>query len=160
MNAAWPALAIACALSATGLHAEPLLLETGKPLLLACTTHAVVVAPEAASTNGTFRITLEAKEQSGAVGSGTWSVADVSAAHAGSLATRFKEICAAGCPLILPDGKPAELWAPVRAAVGTVPAGQALMLATVKRDTSMLAASTFIDKDIAALEQGECQVAP
>ena len=68
MNTAWPALAIACALSATRLHAEPLLLETGKPLLLACTTHAVVVAPEAASTNGTFRITLEAKEQSGAVG--------------------------------------------------------------------------------------------
>lgn len=160
MNGRGPALAIACALGAGAVHAESLVLEMGKTVLLACTTHAVVVAPEAASTNGTFRITLSAKDQTGADRTGTWSVADVTVAHTGSLAARFKDLCAAGCPLNAPTGKPLELWAPVRAGLGSQPAGSALTLAALKPDTMKFSASTFIDKEVAALEQGECTVAP
>ena len=160
MNGGRQALAILCAVSATGLHADPLTLETGKPIILACTTHAVVVAPEAASTNGTFRITLTTRDQTGADHTGTWSVADVTAAHTGSLAARFKEVCAPGCPLNASDGKPIELWAPSRAALGSLPAGTTLTVAALKPDTLKLSASTFIDKDVAALEQGECKRAP
>jgi hypothetical protein len=152
VNVRW--LALAAYLMAQAAAAEPLQLEAGRPVLLACTTHAVVVAPEAASTNGTFRIKLEAKDQAS-----SWSVADVSAAHTGSLAARYKDACPSGCPLLVTQGKPLELWAPLRVAPASMPAGQPLTLTTLKPETLKLSASTFIDNAIAALEQGECKVA-
>ena len=136
-------------------RAEPIVLTVGKPVDLACETQSVVVAPEAATTKGTVRVRLEAKDGA----SGIWSVLDLAAAHTASFAARHKDGCGAGCALAITAGKPLELWAPKRAAPGSLPGGAALTLATIDLTTLKLRASTFLDQDIAALEQGECKVA-
>ena len=137
-------------------NADQLALAIGKPVDLSCETQSVVVAPEAATTKGSVRVRLEAKDGA----SGSWSVLDLAAAHTASFAARHKDVCGAGCAISITPGKPLELWAPQRAAPGTLPGGTALTLATIDLSTLKLRASTFLDKDIAALEQGECKVVP
>ena len=139
--------------------AEPLTFEPGKPIILACETQSTVVAPEAASTKGALRVRLEVRDAASADRTGTWSVVDLAVSHSASFAARLKDACASGCPLYLAKGGVSpELWAPKRAALGTLAPGEPLTVAAIDPATLKLRASTFIDKEIAALEQGECKV--
>lgn len=152
------AAAFSAALSAANPAAsDPLVLATGKPIELDCDSQAVVVAPEAATTKGTLRVRLEAKEP---LDTSSWTVADIAIAHTGSFAARHKGGCAGGCTLTVAKDGPFELWAPKRVSPGAMAPGEALSVATIDPATLKLRASTFIDKDIAALEQGECKVVP
>ena len=162
----WLALAVIVlgGVPLTWAAADPLTLESGKPVILVCETHSTVVAPEAASTKGALRVRLEVKDETAPDPAkpdrtGTWSVVDLAASHTASFAARLKDACAPGCPLYLAKGGVApELWAPKRAALGTLAPGEPLTVAAIDAMTLKLRASTFIDKDIAALEQGECRV--
>jgi hypothetical protein len=158
-------LALAAVLAATGLltaaaTAAPLAFELGKPLTLACQTHSTVVAPTAASTIGKLRLRLEAKDTNGSDRTGSWSVIDHDTAHTASLAARLKDGCATSCILHLGNAAAPELWAPKRAALGAVGVGEPLTVAVIDPLTLKLRASTFIDKEIAALEQGDCTLEP
>lgn len=156
----WAAV-IAGALALCGpVHATPLTIEANKPLELTCDTQSVVVAPEAATTKGRIRLRLEAKpaeQGSGLIG--TWSVLDQAAEHTASFASHHKAACAVACELELTKATAFQLWAPKRAAPGTLATGSELTVAVIDTQTLKLRASTFIDKDIAALEQGDCRVA-
>ena len=167
----WLALAVIVlgGVPLTWAAADPLTLESGKPVILVCETQSTVVAPEAASTKGALRVRLEVKDETvpdvtkpdpaKPDRTGTWSVVDLAASHTASFAARLKDACAPGCPLYLAKGGVApELWAPKRAALGTLAPGEPLTVAAIDAMTLKLRASTFIDKDIAALEQGECRV--
>jgi hypothetical protein len=136
--------------------ADPLVLAAGKPVDMSCDTQSVVVAPDAATSKGTFRIRLEAKDSA----SGLWSLIDMAQAHTSSFVARQKDTCAQGCLLAITAEKPFELWAPKRAAPGSLLATEPLTVATLDPVTLKLRASTFLDKDVAALEQGECKVVP
>jgi hypothetical protein len=154
----------AFALSATAApcSADPLKLEPGKPAEIACDTKSVVVATDAANaTSGNIRLKLEVVQGGDAAKpAGTWSVIAVDAAHKGSFAAREKEACAKGCPLAVgPDGA-VQIWAPGPKALASLADGEALLLAVIKPATLALRASTFRGKDIEALEEGTCRVAP
>lgn len=133
-------------------------LEAGKPVVLLCETQSVVVAPEAATTKGTIQVRLTAV--AGATTSGTWAAGEVATQHTASFAGRHKTVCADGCEFALVKGTSFELWAPKKAALGSLGAGEALTVAVIDGETLKLKASTFIDKEIAALEQGTCTVVP
>lgn len=133
-------------------------LDADKPVVLSCETQAVVVAPEAATTKGTIQVRLTAV--AGASVGGTWAATEVATQHTGSFAGRHKAVCANGCEFALVKGTSFELWAPKKAAPAAMGVGEALTVAVIDGETLKLRASTFIDKEIAALEQGTCVVVP
>ena len=138
--------------------AAGLSLDANKPVVLSCETQSVVVAPEAATTKGTIQVRLSAV--AGARVGGTWASGEVAAQHSASFARRHKAVCDGGCEFAVVKGTSFELWAPKKAAPGTLGAGEALTVAVIDGETLKLKASTFIDKEIAALEQGTCSVVP
>jgi hypothetical protein len=144
-------------LTSSAAGAEPMSLQAGKPAVISCETSAVVVAPEAASTRGLVRMRLEAHAGDA---TGQWTITDIAATHTASFAARHKEVCASGCALIIAPGVPVQLWAPGRVAPASIAAGAPLTIATLDPATFKLKASTIIDNAIAALEQGECKIAP
>ena len=156
----WRALAlVAGVVGWTGpVAAATLSLDAGKPIVLSCETQSVVVAPEAATTKGSIQVRLTAV--AGASMGGTWATAEVAPQHTASFAGRHKAVCATGCEFALVKGTSFELWAPKKAAPGSLGAGEALTVAVIDGETLKLRASTFIDKEIAALEQGTCAVVP
>jgi hypothetical protein len=133
-------------------------LDAGKPVVLSCETQSVVVAPEAATTKGTIQVRLSAV--AGASVGGTWAAGDVASQHTASFAGRHKTVCANGCEFAVVKGTSFELWAPKKAAPGSLGAGEPLTVVVIDGETLKLKASTFIDKEIAALEQGTCSVVP
>jgi putative ubiquitin-RnfH superfamily antitoxin RatB of RatAB toxin-antitoxin module len=154
-----PALRLALAMTLLplpALAAEPLTLVSGKPMELACTTRAVVLAPAEATTSGTIRLKLEAA----AAGeeAGRWSVLEVDGSHKGSFAGREQVRCANGCPI--KSGKRLELWAPRIADPKDLRADDALLVAAIDPATLKLNATTVIDNAVVALEQGDCRPQP
>lgn len=155
----WPAFVLAACVTGWAVPAMAgLSLDAGKPVVLSCETQAVVVAPEAATTKGTIQVRLTAV--AGASVGGTWATGDVAPQHTGSFAGRHKASCSIGCEFALVKGTSFELWAPKKAAPAAMGAGEALTVAVIDGETLKLRASTFIDKEIAALEQGMCTVQP
>ncbi|MEQ1697573.1 MAG: hypothetical protein ABL901_17200 [Hyphomicrobiaceae bacterium] len=144
--------------SAGPVLAAGLSLDTGKAVVLSCETQSVVVAPEAATTKGTIQVRLTAV--AGATSGGTWATAEVATQHSASFAGRHRALCVDGCEFALVKGTSFELWAPKKAAPGSLGAGVALTVAVIDGATMKLRASTFIDKEIAALEHGTCSVVP
>lgn len=138
--------------------AAGLALDAGKPVVLSCETQSVVVAPEAATTKGTIRVQLTPVTAPSP--GGTWATAEAAAQHTASFAGRHKAACAGGCEFAVVKGTSFELWAPKKAAPGSLGAGEALTVAVIDGETMKLRASTFIDKEIAALEHGTCSVVP
>ncbi len=155
----WRALALVASVAGC---AEPgvagLSLDAGKPVLLSCETQSVVVAPEAATTKGTIQVRLTAA--TGTSVGGTWASGDVASQHTASFARRHKAVCETGCEFAVVKGTSFELWAPKKAAPAAMGPGEALTVAVIDGETLKLKASTFIDKEIAALEQGTCTVVP
>jgi len=164
--AATVTLAIATCMTPLGsavLSASPL------PTTLICETQATEVAPDARVSSGRIVLTLTAAAATLADGNpttatapdgatGRWTPSDIASGHDASLAARHRETCKAGCPVHGGvDGKPLELWAPRRAALDTAPAGERLTIAVVEVASGKFRASTFIDRQIAALEQGTCK---
>jgi hypothetical protein len=155
------AIAIATCMTPLGsaaLSANPL------PTTLICETQATEVAPDARVSSGRFVVTLAAADGNTSTATppdgatGRWTPSDIAGGHDASLAARHRENCKAGCPVHGGiDGKPLELWAPRRAALDTAPAGERLTVAVVELASGKFRASTFIDRQIAALEQGTCK---
>ena len=144
-------------MASTPAGADPLKLEPGKPLTIACETQSVVVAPEAATSKGTLRLRLDPKEPGTA---SVWTILDHDAAHSSSFAARHREGCAIGCPLENVTAPKVELWAPKKSLPAAQTATEPLTIATLDIATLQLRASTFLANDIAALEQGTCAVVP
>ena len=118
-----------------------------------CETHAVVVAPEAASSKGTFK--LRTTPESGEAG--VWVSSDLQEAHKGSFLARHPG-CATGCGYsVTANATRFELWAPKKIAPSAMPKGEPMTVATLDLTTGRLRASSFIDNAIAALEQGTCK---
>ena len=143
---------------AVPIAAAGLSLDAGKSIVLSCETQSVVVAPEAATTKGTIQVRLTAA--AGISVGGTWATAEVASQHTASFAGRHKAVCANGCEFAVVKGTSFELWAPKKAAPAAMGAGEALTVAVIDGETLKLRASTFIDKEIAALEQGTCSLVP
>jgi hypothetical protein len=143
---------------------EPLKLAINQPIEISCETKSVAVAPEAKTSAGTMRLKLEPKEASSTSITGTWSILESSAQHAASFAQLQAAPCKDGCPLhglILAastDKSSVELWAPQRATLDGVPATTLLTVAALDLKTMSVRISSFLDKQIAVLEQGDCKV--
>jgi hypothetical protein len=151
--------------STPGRALDALAMVAGTPLELSCDTKSVVVAPEAKTTTGTVRLRLELKASSTGDGSltGAWAIIETTPAHTASFAAQQAIACKDGCPLTAtapagPD-KPMriELWAPRRAAIDGISPNVPLTVAALDTGARTLRVSTFLDKQIAALEQGECK---
>ena len=154
-------VAVVASTSTSQLSANPLALDPAQPLELVCETQATQVAPDARVTAGKLRLKLDTSvpAKDGAVG--TWSPIDRDSTHLGSLAERHREACKDGCPLFTAkDGTLLELWTPRRTTIDKMSAGEALTVAVVDGATGKLKASTFLDQQIASLEQGDCARAP
>lgn len=140
-----------------GLAAEPTEPRAGvpPPVVWVCETHAVVVAPEAASSKGKFKLRTTAETPE----AGSWAVFDRDAIHSGSFAARHGDCESGGCAYTLAaNATRYELWAPRKVAPALLPKGDPLTVATLDLTTGRLRASSFIDNAIAALEQGTCKV--
>ncbi len=141
--------------------AEPLKLDPAKPLELVCQTQATQVAPEARVTAGKFRVKLDASGTLKDGAAGIWQPVERDTTHLGSIAERHREACKDGCPMFTTtDGTAFELWVPRRTAIDQVAPGELLTVAVVNAATGKLKASTFLDQQIASLEQGDCELAP
>lgn len=137
--------------------ADPLKLEPGKPVEIACETRSVVVAGEAKVSKGALRLKLEVAAGAGGNEAGTWSVVSVDPGHAASFARVHKEPCAKGCPIQPGPKSQPMLWAPRIALPDAMEADAALTVVAIDPEKLTLKASTFRAKDLAALEQGECR---
>jgi hypothetical protein len=143
---------------------EPLKLAINQPVEISCETKSVAVAPEAKTSAGKVRLKLEPKEASATSITGTWSIQESSPQHAASFAQLQASACKDGCPLhaLLPgastDKSNVELWAPQRATLDGVPATTLLTVAALDLKAMTVRISSFLDKQIAVLEQGECRV--
>lgn len=126
------------------------------PVFWTCETHAVVVAPEAASSKGMFKLRTTATSGDG----GTWTLLERAPSHTGSFTARHgdceKGECAYSAAV---NATRLELWAPRKVAPASLPKGEPLTVATLDLTTGKLRASSFIDNAIAALEQGTCKAA-
>ena len=123
------------------------------PVAWVCETHSVVVAPEAASSKGTFK--LRTTPESGTAG--TWAALELAESHKGSFVARYP-VCATACAYTATvNATRLELWAPKKVAPASLPAGEPMSVATLDLTTGSLRVSTFIDNAIAALEQGTCK---
>jgi hypothetical protein len=138
---------------------EPLALEVGKSFEIVCTTKAVNVAEEAKVSEGALRLKLESKSATGS-DSGSWSVVSVDATHPASFAFIQRESCATGCPLDLATERGPTLWGPVKTMPDKLEGGKSLSLAAIDAKTWQIRISTYRDRQIASLEQGECKKAP
>lgn len=136
-------------------------LQVAKPVQIDCQTKSVVVADNAAdATNGTLKLTLLLKDETGTPATGAWRIADVGPLHRGSLGTHEAKTCAQACPLRVAGDGNLELWSPAPKGVDQLAAGERLLLAVIKADTLALRATTFSGKDIEALEEGLCRIVP
>lgn len=143
---------------------ELLRLSVNQTIEISCETKSVAVAPEAKTSAGTLRIKLEPKEASSSSIMGTWFILEASPQHAASFAQLQATPCKDGCPLhaLIPtastDKTSVELWAPQRATLDGVPAATLLTVAALDLKAMTLRVSSFLDKQIAVLEQGDCRV--
>jgi hypothetical protein len=162
------ALAVALASWFAPASADPALnLTIATPLDITCETKAVAVAPEAKTTAGTLRVRLN-RTDDGTTGTmvGTWTVIETATRHSASFAALQSMACKDGCPLgTTPqaDARPpvkVELWAPRRATLDGISPNVALTVAALDLTAMTLRVSTFLDKQIAALEQGDCRISP
>lgn len=156
------AAAFALVLLATrpAIGAEALTFQPGGRIDITCQTQSVALAPTAASTSGTLRLRLDFAATAGDR-IGTWTILEAASTHTASLAARHRGMCAGGCELALaavttpwPDF---QLWAPKRAAPGSVGADEPLTVAILDARTLAFSASTFLAKEIAGLEKGSCK---
>lgn len=146
--------------SASVVLAEPLQLTAGTPVMVVCETRAVVVATGApAATSGTFKVRLESLEGT-PVAKGTWTVVEIEQGHKGSFGATQKEPCATGCPLDVAAKGAIQLWAPAQKSLDKLGDGETLLIAVIKPEGAELRASFFRGKEIEALEEGTCKVAP
>jgi hypothetical protein len=143
---------------------ERLKLSVSEPIEITCETKSVAVAPEAKTSAGSLRLKLLPKDASATSVTGTWSILDASSQHAASFALLQATPCKEGCPLhaLTPpsstDKTSVELWAPQRATLDGVPATTLLTVAALDLKALTLRVSSFLDKQIAVLEQGDCKV--
>jgi hypothetical protein len=149
------ALVLGIAASTHGAYADPAL-DIGKTegAIWSCQTQSVTVAPTAATTNGTFRLRIVGQ----ALAATRWTILDVDPQHTASFAAP-QSACRTDCEATREPQTPTvvTLWSPKRSAPASLPAGEALTVATVDTATGKLRASTIIDNAIAALEQGTCE---
>lgn len=147
---------------------EPVKLEAGGILDITCETQATQVAPEARVSSGSLKLRL-LRHAAPVVGlspsdqpaAGTWTASLSGTPHAASIAQRHAESCKSGCPLhIGGDGKAFELWVPRRVSLDQAAPGEMLTIAVIDATSLKLKASTFLDRQIASLEQGDCKAAP
>lgn len=152
------------AVASPALSADPLTLESGQPIEIRCETQATQVAPEAKISAGALKIRVERKPSAPdavPAAAGTWTPLDRDPGHDGSLAERHREACKSGCPLYVGlDNKGLELWFPRRSTLDRMAPGELLTIAVIDATTLKLKASTFLDQQIASLEQGDCQRLP
>jgi hypothetical protein len=156
------ALAVVVLAWASPSRADGIVLAVGTSIELTCETKAVAVVPEAKTTAGTLKLKIEAKDATDKGLSGTWLILDVAPQHSASFAVVQARSCREGCPLLMsPEATTrAELWAPRRAALDGISPNLPLTVAALDLTTKTLRVSTFLDKQIASLEQGECQLSP
>lgn len=134
-----------------------LALAPGKAVELACAGKAFVVATNAPqATTGSLRLSLVAEDAS----RGRWRIVSVDAGHTGSLGHREAKSCAEGCPLVVAGTDQIQLWSPAPKALDQLADAEMLLIAVVKTATLDLRATTFNGKQIEALEEGRCEVAP
>jgi hypothetical protein len=145
---------------------ERLKLVINQPVEITCETKSVAVAPEAKTSAGMVRVKLEPKEASSTSITGTWAIQESSPQHGASFAQLQAAPCKDGCPLhaLIPaastDKSSVELWAPQRATLDGVPATTLLTVAAIDLKAMTVRISSFLDKQIAVLEQGDCKLTP
>lgn len=147
---------------------EPVKLEAGGILEITCETQATQVAPEARVSSGSLKVRLlrpsaqgGGQSQADQQAAGTWTASLPGAPHAASIAQRHGDSCKSGCPLhIGSDGKVFELWVPRRVSLEQAAPGEMLTIAVIDAMSLKLKASTFLDRQIASLEQGDCRAGP
>lgn len=155
------AAGVACAMTTGSAGADPTSIAPGAPLEIRCETQATQVAPEAKVSAGAFRVRLDAVAGAPDGAAGTWTPVVRDAAHSGTLAERHREACRAGCPLYIgAESKAFELWVPRRTTLDKTAPGETLTIAVIDSTTLKLKASTFLDQQIASLEQGDCYRTP
>ncbi len=143
---------------------ELLALTVNQPVEITCETKSVAVAPEAKTSAGTLRLKLEPKDASSTSLAGSWIILESATPHTASFAQLQATACKDGCPLyaLIPasntDKSSVELWAPQRATLDGVPATTLLTVAALNLKAMTLRVSSFLDKQIAVLEQGDCRV--
>jgi hypothetical protein len=136
-------------------------LIVSKPVALDCQTKSVVVAENAANaTNGPLKLTLVLKDETTKPATGSWRIASVGPVHTGSLGVHEAKTCADSCPLRIAGDGNIELWSPAPKGFDQLAAGEKLLLAVIKAETLALRATTFSGKEIEALEEGTCRIAP
>ena len=152
---------VAAAASAPAV-ADTLKLEGGQPLSVQCGTKSVVVATNAAkATSGAIRLELDLKLATAEKPkSGTWTIVAVDAAHTGTFGVAEREMCAKGCPFTVAADGTVQLWAPQPKTIDKLADDETLLIAVIKPGTLALRASTFRGKEIEALEEGQCRLAP
>lgn len=139
--------------------ADQLAIQIGRPVEVSCETQATQVAPTAEISAGTFRVRIDAIADAANGAAGTWTILNRADTHLGSLTERHGSPCKGGCPLYAPpDGKTIELWVPRRTTIDKAAPGELLTIAVIDTSTLKLKASTFLDQQIASLEQGTCKV--
>ncbi|MEW5962599.1 MAG: hypothetical protein AB1749_03470 [Pseudomonadota bacterium] len=150
-------LAPAAAWAGTPAAPSPLVLEPGRAVEISCEGKAVVVATGAPqATTGRLRLSLLAAEPQ----RGTWRIVSVDPGHAGSLGAREAKACAEGCPLVVSGTDQIQLWSPAPKGLDQLAEKEMLLIAVLKTATLDLRATSFNGKQIEALEEGRCEVAP
>lgn len=141
-----------------GAGAEPLKLEVGKTVTLACQSQSIVIRDNGpAPTKGGVTLRLE---RNATGDSASWTPLTADDVHKGAFAVAHKSACASGCPLLVSASGELQLWAPTPKSLDKLGADDVLFLAVIKPDGLSLKASTFRGQSIEALENGTCTVTP
>lgn len=144
---------------------EPLV-KPGARAEVSCETQATQVAPEAKISAGLLRIRLDLSaateaSASGPGAPGSWIPLQHAPSHLASIAARHRDACQGGCPIYVgAGGTVLELWVPRRTTLDKTAPGETLTIAVIDLTTLKIKASTFLDQQIASLEQGSCSRLP
>lgn len=140
---------------------DGLRLEVNRPIEITCETKAVVVMPDGANaTAGTMRISMRLKDDTARPKTGEWRIVQADPRHVGSLAVGGVQTCRDACTLTIAQDDQIQLWAPAPKSLDQLADGEKLVLAILKTANLDLRATSFVGKEIEALEEGFCKVAP
>ncbi|MCH9807820.1 MAG: hypothetical protein K0U74_08820 [Alphaproteobacteria bacterium] len=150
--------AIALLASSSLLAADTL--DLTKPAPLTCETSAVILdANPFKASQGTILIEMRLDDPKAPKGGGRWKIASSSSDHDSSFAVTTPETCKPDCPLTQGKDGAIQLWSPKPMALTQIDDETTLVLVSIDPKTLELKASSFRNKQLAALERGECKLA-
>ncbi len=140
------------------LAAEPL--DLTNPVSLTCETSAVILDAEPfKASQGNVSIEVKLDDTAAPDGLGRWKVTSNGEKHASSFGATAPKSCNPDCPLTQGKDGTIQLWSPKPMALTQISDGETLVLISINKTSLELKASSFRDKQLAALERGECKLA-